>query len=140
MGITLGGGKGPQAEMNVVPLIDILLVLIIIFMVITPTTPQGLNAEAPQPDPNPPQEVQPEIVVISIAKSGEVTINQQATDWDHLGDRLGEIFKRRATRVAFVWGEPEVEFREVARAIDIMRGAGIDRVGLLPASFGAPTD
>lgn len=139
MGISMGSGSGPQSEMNVVPLIDILLVLIIIFMVISPITPKGLNAEIPQPDAKPQEQTEPapETVVLSITANGDLSINRRPTDWDRLGSDLTEIFKARATRVAFVWGAPELEFREVARAIGIMRDAGIDRVGLLPASFGA---
>jgi biopolymer transport protein ExbD len=140
MGIALGRGKRLLAEMNIVPLIDILLVLLIIFMVITPNTPHGLEAEAPQnredqqrtelaPDPL--------TVIVSVAADGKLTINQDETTWETMGARLEDIFKSRATRVAFIWGEPEVQFQEVARAIDIMRNSGIDRVGLLPAEFGA---
>ena len=139
MGIMLSSGKGPVSEMNVVPLIDILLVLLIIFMVITPMVPTGLPAEAPQPDPR--QEAPPpdEAVVVWIARSGQLRINREDTDWDKLGPQLKQIFRTRGNRVAFVWSDSEVQFREVARAIDVMRGSGIDRVGLLPASFGNPS-
>lgn len=135
MGIALGSGKGPVSEMNVVPLIDILLVLLIIFMVITPTTPTGLAAEAPQADrrAGPPPDTG--FVVVSISRSGQLRINQEETSWENIGPQLEAIFKNRATRVAFVWGDSEVEFREVARAIDIMRSSGVERVGLLPAGF-----
>jgi biopolymer transport protein ExbD len=139
MGIALGRGKGLLAEMNIVPLIDILLVLLIIFMVITPTTPQGLEAEAPQSREDPPQaELAPDplTVIVAVAADGKLTINQEETTWETMGSRLEDIFKRRATRVAFIWAEPEVQFQEVARAIDIMRSSRIDRVGLLPAEFG----
>jgi len=123
--------------MNVVPLIDILLVLIIIFMVITPTIPLGLDAEAPQTQERTSVEPPVEAVVVWISRTGEVRVNQEATGWEQLGGRLEEIFKPRATRVAFVWGDPTVEFREVTRAIDVMRDAGIERVGLLPGAFGS---
>ena len=142
MGMTLNRRGGPMGEMNVVPLIDILLVLLIIFMIIQPPPKsRGLEAEIPQQATQQSERPEPsvETVVVSITRSGELNINQEPTDWDHLGGRLAEIFARRATRVAFVHGESELQFQQVARAIDIMRSAGVDRIGLLPASVGAAT-
>jgi biopolymer transport protein ExbD len=139
MGITLSRGKGPLADMNVVPLIDILLVLLIIFMVISPKTPLGLDAEAPQNREDAsqtPPEPDPLTVVISLSADGKLSINQEEATWETMGARLEEIFKSRATRVAFIWAEPDVQFQEMARAISIMRSSGIERVGLLPAEFG----
>ncbi len=136
MAIALGGKKSLLAEMNVVPLIDILLVLLIIFMVITPTAPAGLAAEAPQSDQRAAPTQPEDAVVVWITENGQLRINQEETDWGHLGPRLEEIFKSRAQKVAFVWSGPQIQFQEVARVIDIMRSAGVDRVGLLPASFG----
>lgn len=134
MGMTVGNRKGIMAEMNVVPLIDVLLVLLIIFMVITPLTPRGLEALIPQPNPEgtppPPPQNDPTIVV-QVEAEGRVLLNRQEIGWEALGPRLAEIFKQRGQRVAFVQGEESVEFREVARAIDIMRTAGVESVGLL---------
>ncbi len=133
MGMTVGERKGVAAEMNVVPLIDILLVLLIIFMVITPLTPMGLDALVPQPAPPEPA-APPEdqsVVVVQITATGALRINQQEAEWSTLSERLTDIFKRRSQRVAFIHGDPAVEFKDVARAIDIMRGAGIESVGLL---------
>jgi biopolymer transport protein ExbD len=135
MGMSIGGKRGSISEPNVVPLIDVLLVLIIIFMVITPTVPQGLDAVVPQPA----NESQPvagaAVIVVQITSGGKVLINQDQTDWQHLGPRLEQIYKQRAEKVAFVRGDDGVEFSQVARAIDIMRGAGIDSVGLMPHSL-----
>lgn len=139
MGIKVGGGKGVVVDINVVPLIDILLVLLIIFMVITPLTPKGLEALVPQPSPPGAQvdpDVQAKLVVVQVTRGG-VKINQEDSDWDRLGPRLEEIFKTRAERVAFIKGDDEVAFADVARAIDIMRSSGIDKVGLMTAKVEA---
>jgi len=133
MGMQVGTSKGAIAEMNVVPLIDILLVLLIIFMVITPLTPHGLEAIAPQPpDKNkPPPPEQDRTVVIIIEKDKSMKLNNESTDEQRLGPRLDEIFKTRAERVVFVKGDPNLEFQYIARAIDIAKGSGIDKVGLM---------
>jgi biopolymer transport protein TolR len=140
MGMAVGGGKGgPVSEPNIVPLIDVLLVLIIIFMVITPRTPTGLNTLVPQPPP-PNQKQQPDdnkTIVVQVMQNGKIQINQDQTTWDTLGGRLADIFKQRADKVAFVKGDDSVEFGQVARAIDIMRGSGIDHVGLITAKIEA---
>ena len=140
MGMAVGGsGKGPVSSINMTPMIDVLLVLIIIFMVITPLTPKGLEALVPQPPP--PNQKAPEdntrTVVIVINKDRSMMINQEQTDEAKLGSRLEEIFKTRAERVVFVKGDPDLEFREVAKAIDIAHGAGIDKVGLMTAKVEA---
>jgi biopolymer transport protein TolR len=140
MGMAVGGNKGSMSEPNIVPLIDVLLVLIIIFMVITPTTPQGLDALVPQPTPpnqKENQELLNKTIVVQVTADGKVMINQDDISWDQLGPRLQDIFKLRAEKVAFVKGDDNVEFANVARAIDIMRGAGIDNVGLITAKIEA---
>jgi biopolymer transport protein ExbD len=128
-----------MAEMNVVPLIDILLVLLIIFMVITPPTPHGLDALVPQPNPNQQQnqELENKTVVVQVLANNKVKINQDDVTWDGLGPRLEQIFKERAEKIAFVKGDNDVLFMDVAHAIDIMRGAGIDHIGLITAKLEA---
>ncbi len=133
MGMAVGGKKGVMADMNIVPLIDILLVLLIIFMVITPTTPHGLEALVPQPSPPTTHVTQPNVIVVHVMAGGKVSVNQEGATWDDLGPRLADIFKLRAEKVAFVKGDDNVQFLDVAHAIDIMRGAGIEKIGLIGA-------
>jgi biopolymer transport protein ExbD len=118
--------------MNVTPFIDVLLVLLIIFMVIAPVTPKGLNALVPQPAPPGQQSAaDTRTVVIQVNKNGAIMINQEPTDESRLGARLEDIFKTRAERVVFVEGDPDLLYQSVARVIDIAHGAGIDKVGLM---------
>ena len=133
MGMSIGGGGGPKSDINMTPMIDVLLVLIIIFMVITPLTPHGLEALAPQPpkDNTPPPPDQDRTVVIVIDKDKSMKINQEVTTEATLGERLTDIFKTRAERVVFVKGDKDLDFQSVARAIDIAKGAGIDKIGLM---------
>src|SRR5579864_6754991 len=134
MGMAIGGSKGaPVSDPNIVPLIDVLLVLLIIFMVITPTMPTGLPALVPQPSSpqSQPEPLNPYTVVVQVMQDGRLMINQEQSDWSELGPRLSDIFKERAEKVAFVKGAEEIPFAQVARAIDVMRGAGVDHVGLI---------
>ncbi|MCP5119858.1 MAG: biopolymer transporter ExbD [bacterium] len=123
------------AEINMTPLIDVLLVLLVIFMVMTPLTPMGLPAVIPQESDSPPSAPVVQSVVISVHRSGEIHINRERVKQAELGQRLRKIFARQARPVVFVQGDADLEFRQVASVIDIARGAGVVHVGLMTRSI-----
>ena len=142
MGVSSGGGQ--QSEINVTPLIDVLLVLLIIFMVITPLTPKGLEALVPQPPPKDQKQPPPSdrTIVVQVLQRGNgqdpaVKINQDDATWDNLQGRLTDIFKQRAEKVMFVKADDDINFEWVARGIDIGHAAGVDKVGLITAKIEA---
>ncbi len=132
MGMAVGGKRGIVAEPNVIPLIDILLVLLVIFMLMPHAW--GLNVEVPQPSTDLPEVARPSVVVVQVLADGSLCLNQQPVKWEELESRLTDVFKERADHTAFIQGDASVEFAVVARAVDAMHAAGIAPIGLLTAS------
>ena len=136
MAFSTGGGGGAMGEINVTPMIDILLVLLIIFMVIVPTVPHGLDALVPQP-PKTPQKQEPNdrtIVVQILYKPGnppDYKINETPVQKTELLAKLTDIYANRAERVLFVKGDDNIDFRYVAEVIDIGKAANVDHIGLM---------
>jgi biopolymer transport protein ExbD len=140
--MSTGGPGGLNSDMNVTPLIDVLLVLLIIFMVIVPVTPKGLDALVPQPPKNPQQE-QPNdrTIVVQIANGAggipSYKINETDIASNQLRSKLDEIYSTRAEKVMFVQGDPNLNFSSVAAVIDIGHAVGVDHIGLITPKMAA---
>ena len=138
MSMTTGGGGGYSSDINVTPMIDILLVLLIIFMVIVPVTPKGLDALVPQPpkDPNHKQsDPSDRTIVVQVLHvpggAPQYKINETPYAKADLLPRLTEIYANRAERIMFVKGDDDLNFAYVAEVIDIGRAANVDHIGLM---------
>ena len=136
MAMTMGGGGGYSSDINVTPMIDVLLVLLIIFMVIVPVTPKGLDAMVPQPPKNPQQQPkQDRTIVVQVfyhpGAAPTYKINEDDVAKTDLKGRLDAIYANRAEKVMFVRGDDDVNFSYVADVIDIGRAVGVDHIGLM---------
>jgi biopolymer transport protein ExbD len=125
------GSHAHKSEINVTPMIDVLLVLIIIFLVITPIQSRGLAALVPQPATETTPDPMTHPIVITVLAGGQVSLNQEVIDLPRLEHRLAELFQTRTARTVFLRADKGLEFREVARVMDAAKGAGAGPIGLM---------
>jgi biopolymer transport protein TolR len=132
MGMAVGGKGGPKSDINITPYIDILLVLLIIFMVITPVRQLDLDVKVPQ-ETNEPQTPQAatDVIVVSVSENAAIAINQDITDISALGSKLQEIYAARANKNMFIAASPKLPYGDVVKVIDIAKGAGVGDIGLI---------
>ena len=130
MSMSIASANRMRADINMTPMIDVLLVLIIIFMVITPLTPLGLDALVPQSSATagPPAEA----IVITPLPDGSYLLNREPLAQAALESRLARLFRNGGANVVFVRGARDIEFRRVAETVDLARGIGVSRIGLMP--------
>ena len=132
MSMMVGNRGGQKADINMTPMIDVLLVLIIIFMVITPIAPRGLEALVPKPASSPPPaNAVSRDLVITVNADGTMEINRQPIERAALAERLDALYRTAGGAYLFVRASRDLEFREVVRVMDIARGAGWQRIGLM---------
>jgi biopolymer transport protein ExbD len=132
-----GGGGGLNAEPNVTPMIDVLMVLLIIFMVIVPSSRKALDVQLPDPNPAPTTSTPTSQIVLEVLPGGQYTVNKQPVAGPQLAQRLKEIYDPRPEKIIFVKGDPTVKYQDVIKAMDIARGSGVKVIGVPPKETGA---
>jgi biopolymer transport protein ExbD/biopolymer transport protein TolR len=131
---SLGGKRGILSDVNVVPLIDILLVLLVIFMII-PHHQMGLQADLPQQSTGPDSVAGSEAIIVQHSSDGSLRINQSVIEREALPVRRQQVFALRAQHVAFLKGDRLLEFHAVAQVLDLMHSAGASSVGWLTSEL-----
>ena len=134
MGMAVGDQRGGlTAEPNVVPMIDIMLVLLIIFMIMQPMMRRAIDLQLPDPQPaQAPPGAQTSQIVLEVGLNGHYAINTEVVPRERLAARLREIYDPRPDKIIFVKGDPRVQYQAVIEAMDIARGAGVRVIGVPP--------
>ena len=128
-------GGGLTNDINVTPMIDVLLVLLIIFMVIVPMARKTIDVQLPDPTPQPtPPGPPPQNIVLQVLQGGKFKINSEEQPREGLGKRLKEIYDPRPDKLIFVKGDSLATYQDVIFAMDVARGAGVKVIGHMPAT------
>ena len=130
------GKQGLENDINVVPMIDVLLVLLIIFMAALPSMRKAIDIQLPDPTQKPPANQISNQIVLEVLPGGVFSINTEKVDRARLGPRLQEIFGPRPEKIIFVKGHPDVKYQDVIEAMDVSRGAGVKVIGVPPKALG----
>jgi biopolymer transport protein ExbD len=132
MAMSTGGGGGFNAEPNVTPMIDVLLVLLIIFMLIVPMARKAIDLQLP--DPNPIQSSTPDNqqIVLEVSADGSYMINKSPVAPDGLAQKIHDIYDLRPDKIIFVKGDPAAKYQTIISAMDVVRGAGVKVIGIPP--------
>jgi biopolymer transport protein TolR len=138
MSIATGGGSTNLSnDINVTPMIDVLLVLLIIFMLIVPQARKAIDIQLP--DPNPQQVAASQAsnqIVLEVLPGGQFSVNKEPVSKDRLPGRLKEIYDPRPDKIIFIKGDPKVKYQDVIYSMDIARGAGVKVIGVPPKEAG----
>jgi biopolymer transport protein ExbD len=133
MAMSAGGGGGLNADPNVTPMIDVLMVLLIIFMVIVPSSRKAMDVQVPDPNPQPTQpQSNTESIVLTVNPNGQFLINKEAVNQANLASRLKQIYDPRPDKIIFIKGDPKARYQDVISAMDVARGAGVKVIGFTP--------
>jgi biopolymer transport protein ExbD len=140
MGMSAGGGEGAlNNEINVTPMIDVLLVLLIIFMMVVPMSRKAIDVQLPDPNPAPaPPGAVNQQIVLEVMPGGQYLVNKEPIPKERLAARLKEIFEPRPDKLIFIKGDTKVSFQDVVFGMDMARGAGIKVIGITPKDPAAP--
>jgi biopolymer transport protein TolR len=132
MGMSVDSGSGLTNEPNLVPMIDVLLVLLVIFMLMVPMNRRVIKLQLPDPNPSPNAEPDQSVIVLEVVPGEEYRVNSIPVRKDGLADRLREIYDPRPDKIIFVKGDPAVTYQDVMAAMDVARGAGVRIIGIPP--------